>query len=227
MIKLTFDSIINEEVIRLSNISIVQKRKKGIETKRKVLDVSSSMFAINGYEGVSVRQIAEKANIKESSLYNHFKNKADILETLFDEFIKAVPETRPSLDEVDEMLKLMGPEEVFKNILFFVGKSVCGTLSNISMIINNEKFRNGRAADMYYRYLINEPSDYYECIIRRMIERKMIKPINARLVAEQYNYVSLSLTQEYIMAQYGLADTDAVVGYMVKTLNFFCEILKN
>ena len=211
----------------MSEVSEIQKRRRGIETKRRILDVSSALFAISGYEGVSVRKIAEETNIKESSLYNHFKNKADILETLFDEFIKKVPETRPSLIEVDEMLKIMGPAEVFKNILFFVGKSVCGTLSNISMIINNEKFRNARAADMYYKYLINEPSDYYECIIRKMIERKMVKPVNARLVAEQYNYVSLSLTQEYIMAQYGLADTDAVVGYMVRTLNFFCGIIKN
>lgn len=210
----------------MNEIGIIQKRKKGIETKRRILDVSSALFAINGYEGVTVRQIADEAKIKESSLYNHFKNKADILDTLFDEFIKAVPETRPTLDEVDEMLKIMGPDEVLKNIIFCVGKSVCGTISNISMIINNEKFRNSRAADMYYKYLINEPSDYYEKIISKMIERKMVKPINARLVAEQYIYVSLSLTQEYIMAQYGLADTDAVVGYMIKTLNFFCGIIK-
>ncbi|MGE5626657.1 MAG: TetR/AcrR family transcriptional regulator [Solirubrobacterales bacterium] len=210
----------------MSNINTIQKRKKGIETRRRVLDVSSALFAINGYEGVTVREIAKEAGIKESSLYNHFKNKAGILETLFDEFIKAVPETRPSLDEIEEMLKIMGPEEVFKNILFYVGKSVCGTLSNISMIINNEKFRNPRAADMYYKYLINEPSGYYENIIRKMIERKMVKPINPRLVAEQYNYVSISLTQEYIMSQYGLADADSVVSYMVRTLNFFCEIIK-
>jgi len=50
----------------------VQKRKKGLKTIRNILDISADLFARNGYDGVSMRQIAENAGIKESSLYNHF-----------------------------------------------------------------------------------------------------------------------------------------------------------
>ena len=154
-----------------------------------------------------------------------FFGSVHILETLFDEFIKHVPETRPSNEELDQMLMLMEPEEVFKSILFHVGKSVCGTLSNITMIINYEKFRNPRATEMYYKYIVNEPADYYERLIKKMIERKMVKPVEPRIIAEQYNYVSIALTKEYIMAQYGLADVQSVVGYMIKTLKFFCGMM--
>lgn len=206
---------------------IVQKRKKGLETTRQILDIAADLFARNGYDGVSLREIAEKAGIKESSLYNHFKSKAEILETLFDEFIKYVPETRPSEGEIDRMLMIMEPEEVFKNILFHVGRSVCGTLSNTAMIINYEKFRNPRAAQMYYKYVVDEPANYYERLISKMIEREMVKPIDARTIAEQYNYVSIALTKEYIMSQYGLADMHSVVGYMIKTLKFFCGLMAN
>jgi AcrR family transcriptional regulator len=205
----------------------VQKRKKGLETARQILDAAAELFARNGYDGVSVRGIAQNAGIKESSLYNHFKSKADTLETLFDEFIRLVPETRPSGEELDRMLMLMEPEEVFKTILFHVGKSVNGTLSNTAMIINHEKFRNPRAAEMYYKYVITEPADYYERLINKMIEQKMVRPVDARLIAEQYNYVSVALTKEYILAQYGLAAERAVVGYMIKTLKFFCGLMKN
>ncbi|HHU06103.1 MAG TPA: TetR/AcrR family transcriptional regulator [Clostridiales bacterium] len=106
----------------------VQKRKKGLETTEQILNAAADLFARNGYDGVSVRQIAKNAGIKESSLYNHFKSKADILETLFDEFIKQVPKSRPSDDEIDRLLLLMEPEEVFKSIVFHVGKSASGTL---------------------------------------------------------------------------------------------------
>lgn len=204
----------------------VQKRKKGLETARQILDISADLFARNGYDGVSMREIAKKVGIKESSLYNHFESKSDILETLFDEFIKFVPDTRPSDEEIDNMLMIMEPEEVFKSILFHVGKSVRGTLSNTTMIINYEKFRNTRAAEMYYKYLVNEPVEYYERLINKMIERKMVKPVDAHIIAEQYNYISIALTMEYIMAQYGFADVYSVVGYMVKTLKFFCGIMK-
>lgn len=205
----------------------VQKRKKGLETTRQILDIAADLFARNGYDGVSLREIAEKTGIKESSLYNHFKNKSDILETLFDEFIRYVPETRPSDEEIDKMLMIMEPEEVFKSILFHVGKSVCGTLSNTAMIINYEKFRNPRATEMYYIYVVNEPADYYERLINKMIERKMVKPVDARIIAEQYNYISIALTMEYIMAQFGLIDVYSVVEYMIKTLKFFCGLMKN
>jgi AcrR family transcriptional regulator len=203
----------------------VQKRKKGLETTRQILDISADLFARNGYDGVSVRQIAENAGIKESSLYNHFKNKANISETLFDEFITLAPQTRPSGEEIDRML--MEPEEVFKNIIFHVGKSVNGTLLKTSIIINFEKIRNPHAAEMYYEYVVKEPADYYERLINKMIERKMVKPVEARIFAEQYNYVSISLTQEYVMAQYGLADMHSVVGNMIKTLKFFCGLMSN
>jgi len=118
----------------------------------------------------------------------------------------------------------MEPEEVFKNIIFHVGKSVNGTLLNISMIINYEKFRNTRAAEMYYKYVVKEPADYYERLINKMIERKMVRPVDARILAEQYNYVSIALTKEYVMALYGLADVNCVVGYMIKTLRFFAVL---
>lgn len=198
-----------------------------METIRSILDISADLFARNGYDGVSMRQIAENAGIKESSLYNHFKSKADILETLFDEFITLVPQTRPNDEEIDRMLMLMEPEEVFKNIVFHVGKSINRTQLNTSMIINNEKFRNLRAAEIYYKYVVKEPADYYERLINKMIERRMVKPVDARIFAEQYNYVSIALTKEYVMAQNGLADVHSVVGYMIRTLRFFCGLMAN
>jgi len=205
----------------------IRKRKKGLETTRLILDAAAEMFARGGYDGVTMREIAEKAGIRESSLYNHFAGKAAILETLYDEFIRLVPGTRPSDEELDRMLLIMEPEEIFKNILFHVGKSVCGTLSNTAMIINYEKFKNQRAADMYYQYVVREPAGYYERLIHKMIDRNMVRPVDARLFAEQYNYISIALTKEYIMAQYGLTDVRSVVGYMIKTLRFFCDLMKN
>jgi AcrR family transcriptional regulator len=204
----------------------VQKRKKGIATTRQILDAAAALFARNGYEGVTMRAIAAKVGINESSLYNHFSAKVDILNTLFDEFIRLVPQTRPSDEELDGMLAIMGPEEVLKSILFHVGKSVGEALANTAMIINYEKYHNPRATEMYYRYVIREPAEYYERLFTKMIRRGMIKPVDARMFAEQYNYVSTALTKEYIMAQYGMADVRSVVGYMVKTLRFYCELMK-
>ncbi|MBD3796315.1 MAG: TetR/AcrR family transcriptional regulator [Campylobacterales bacterium] len=47
-------------------------------TKEKILKVASSLFSNNGYKATSVRKIAAEVGIRESALYNHFKNKEAI-----------------------------------------------------------------------------------------------------------------------------------------------------
>ena len=47
-------------------------------TKVKILKESKILFSELGYKGASVRKIASKVGIRESALYNHFKNKEEI-----------------------------------------------------------------------------------------------------------------------------------------------------
>lgn len=51
-------------------------------TKEKILMEALTLFSEKGFEPVSVRDIARAVGIKESSLYNHFKNKQDIFDEL-------------------------------------------------------------------------------------------------------------------------------------------------
>lgn len=202
------------------------KRKKGIETTNKILEEAAALFAHKGFDSVSVHTIASAVGIKESSLYNHFPSKTAILDALYDIFAEGAPKCRPSVQDLDAMLIIMQPEEIFKNILFYFGSHVSALLKNIAMIINNEKYKDEKAAHMYYEHMVKEASDYYERLIQRMIDKKMVKKVNARLFAEQYNYVSIALTKEYFMADNGLADEHSVVKYMIKTINFFCGLMK-
>lgn len=47
-------------------------------TKEKIVKVASTLFSNNGYKATSVRKIAAEVGIRESALYNHFKNKEAI-----------------------------------------------------------------------------------------------------------------------------------------------------
>ena len=219
---LTFDSIVLDREVDSLN---VKKSPRGEKTRTRILKESAALFACKGYDSVSVREIADAAGIKESSIYNHFSAKSDILETLFETFIKEAPKSRLTEAELDSMLPIMRPEEIFKNILFHFGNRTSATVENVAMIINNEKFKNPRAAQIYYVHVVEEPVNYFERLINKMAARKMIKSVDARIFAEQYNYVSIALTKEYFMAKNGLADMDMVIKSMVRTLNFFCEMM--
>ena len=57
-----------------------------MNTKEKIMDVALKMFSGRGYEAVSIRDICGEVGIKESTLYYHFKNKKDILDSLISKF---------------------------------------------------------------------------------------------------------------------------------------------
>ena len=55
--------------------TVIHKR---IGTKQKILKVSTTLFSELGYKGTSVRKIAKNVGIRESAIYNHYKNKEEI-----------------------------------------------------------------------------------------------------------------------------------------------------
>lgn len=54
------------------------------DTKKKILDVARVLFAEQGFEGTSVREIAKQADVNIASLNYHFSHK----ENLFSEILK-------------------------------------------------------------------------------------------------------------------------------------------
>jgi AcrR family transcriptional regulator len=55
---------------------------KGARTAQRLLDAAEQLFALQGYDGTSLRQIAERAGIREPGLYNHFAGKQALYEAV-------------------------------------------------------------------------------------------------------------------------------------------------
>jgi AcrR family transcriptional regulator len=51
----------------------------GLTTEARILEVASRLFYERGYEATTTRDLAKEVGIKESSLYNHFADKQEIL----------------------------------------------------------------------------------------------------------------------------------------------------
>ena len=55
---------------------------KNETTKQRILTEAVKLFSKEGYEAVSVDQIAKAVGIKAPSLYKHYKNKRDIFDSI-------------------------------------------------------------------------------------------------------------------------------------------------
>ena len=51
-------------------------------TRDRILDVALDLFTTQGFDGTSLRQIAERLDITKAALYYHFESKDDILMAL-------------------------------------------------------------------------------------------------------------------------------------------------
>ncbi len=60
------------------------------DTKTKILDAGSRMFAKNGYEGTSLDQVASDAGLSKGAVYWHFSSKSDLYLAICDRSLKGL-----------------------------------------------------------------------------------------------------------------------------------------
>jgi AcrR family transcriptional regulator len=56
-------------------------------TKQRILTEAEKLFAVKGFEGTGIEEIAQNVGIRKSVIYYHFKNKEQILQTMLDGFV--------------------------------------------------------------------------------------------------------------------------------------------
>ncbi|MGO4419050.1 TetR/AcrR family transcriptional regulator [Streptomyces sp. MCAF7] len=62
------------------------------DTRQRIQDVALELFAEQGYEKTSLREIAERLEVTKAALYYHFKTKEDILISLFQDLARPLDE---------------------------------------------------------------------------------------------------------------------------------------
>lgn len=80
-------------------------------TKDRILSVALELFAQKGYHGTSISQIAQKAKISKGLMYNYFKNKEKLLETVVLEGFNKIMELDYGLNES------VKPNKKLKNLI--------------------------------------------------------------------------------------------------------------
>jgi AcrR family transcriptional regulator len=68
------------------------KRHRRGDTRQRIQDVALELFAEQGYEKTSLREIAERLEVTKAALYYHFKTTDDILVSLFQDLQRPIDE---------------------------------------------------------------------------------------------------------------------------------------
>ena len=62
------------------------------DTRRRIQQVALELFAEQGYDKTSLREIAERLDVTKAALYYHFKTKEDILSSIAEDLAQPIKE---------------------------------------------------------------------------------------------------------------------------------------
>jgi AcrR family transcriptional regulator len=197
-------------------------------TKQKIFDSAIDLFSKKGFSGVSIREIARSVGIKESSLYNHFKNKDDILAQIFDYFQVEMKKTALSEEYLDQKISNMTAEEFWeKGLTIFQQATLKPEMQKISKIVLLEMLNDKRAKDIAIEEFFTRQQKVTETIFILMQKKGLIKKfLDAKILAQEYSYGLLGMQFEYNILNNWNLDTADVVKKMLNHIAFISEYAK-
>lgn len=164
------------------------------DTKERILMAALRLFAREGYEAVSVSDIAGELGMTKGALYKHYKNKRDIFDSIVARMFQVDAE-RSRQYEVPEEQFDQSPaayEDVsLENIRrFTLAQFVFWTedefASNFRKMLTLEQYRSAEMAELYSSCLVAGPVAYMEDIFREMISKGILNDADPKQLALEF-----------------------------------------
>ena len=175
-----------------------------MNTRDKIMDVALHMFSERGYEAVSIRDICGSVGIKESTLYYHFKNKKDILDSLVNKFKDHIDGLLSHISEIPEKpSKKLKKSDVAASKLIdtymmdsYLFDPFCNLMLRLMMI---EQFHNEEIRALYEKTLFTDPYEIQLNIFKKLGAAGIIPEKDVEwIVKEYYSYMTM-LTFKYLL----------------------------
>ena len=144
------------------------------KTRERILETAVEMWSAQSYNAVSIRDIAHAVNIRESSIYYHFKSKKDILDTIIAMFEEKAAATADSLiTSISESILLQSAKktglfhrksaDINAHAFLWLKTYYCEQFlfdpftNSVMRILMLEQFHDEAIAAKYEEWLFNRP----------------------------------------------------------------------
>lgn len=168
------------------------------DTKERILYEALDLFSVEGYDGVSMTEIADRVGIKAASIYKHYKGKEDIFHTIvqqFEERTEHIFQPVVSVEEdYDGMAAGMLVQMVQQAFQLYAEEPFLSKCRKLFMI---SAFGRPEIGTLYVKYFIEMPMEYQSGIFGVMQEAKHFKGRDTAVMASHFYAPILILLQEY------------------------------
>ena len=166
--------------------------------KEEILIVALHLFARDGYEAVSVSQIAGELDMTKGALYRHYKSKRDIFDSIVKRMEQQDGEQASDYDMPEDEKESMPEEYEDVSLDDFVeySKSMFeywtedDFASSFRKMLTIEQFRSEEMQNLYQQYLVSGPAEYVKDLFKNM-EIKNPQEKAVKFYANMFFYYSL------------------------------------
>ena len=204
----------------MSQNRVIQK-KSG--TKETILKVSSKLFSEYGYKSTSVRKIASEVGIRESALYNHFKNKEEIFLCVAKE-IFATPFSSDDADIKESALK----GKAFLQKFTMQYKLLTFDKKNESMfrLLMIELFQNQELREQFMNEFHNNNIKVLSEAFFIMMQNSMIRSADPMMVAYEFVSTLFYIRLQVTLLRFDGSSTTNLSTQFEKHVEFFWDSIR-
>lgn len=163
-------------------------------TKDRILEEALNLFSVQGFEGVSVKEIAGAVGIKDSSLYKHFPSKQAIFDTLLlrmdEKFEETVSFYHLPQGDISRIAREYGNRDLVwlktacKAIfLFFLQDPQASQFRKMLMI---EQYKNSRAATTFRSWFTDNAMEFQTKLFTEMIRQGYFRAGPPHIMAMEF-----------------------------------------
>ena len=172
-------------------------------TRERILDVAIDLISRKGFDAVSIREIAREVGIRESSIYNHFKSKDEILDTITAYLIFELSQFDMGEPSMDTLLAELGPEK-------FLGEAARAYLQGINRpriakiwrVIAVELSRNENVRTFFRTTMVQVPLAAWEQTFGTMMDLGYIRRCDTAMLAREFFYYCVYLLFDYFVISF-------------------------
>lgn len=194
-------------------------------TKKKIFDTALLLFAEQGYKATTMRQIAKSVGIQQSAIYNHFKNKEDILESAIE---------RLSSSHLINIFEDKEPKELYKK-----GRLLLKNIANMFKLISYDT-----KTDLLFRFMMQElfnneklryfyNEEFYQKNVKKlsaiffmMMQEEMIIHTDPLLLANEFFSPLFFYQLQIVRLKADKKSTSAAATLFEKHVEFFWDRIK-
>ncbi|MDR0380655.1 MAG: TetR family transcriptional regulator [Oscillospiraceae bacterium] len=152
-------------------------------TKRKIFEKAVELFAVRSYDTVKVKDITDQIGITQSAFYNHFKSKQEILDTIYDFFAYYYAVDRPTVDDLEPILRNGTLQEIFDCIYYDFRPEYRELMFTCTKIIFQRALVDDHAKEIFQIIFWDSSLQYVSHVFERAVEIGRLAPMDIQEMA--------------------------------------------